>query len=163
MCEGTDRDPGYTLTKEVPFRRVCEAIRDNAFVASDMPLIVSLEVHASLEQQEKMVEIIRTIWSDHLLDIPMPGTVIRSLPSPSELRRKILIKVKFTPPDKAKTQSDQNKAGSGSDDEDMVEQGDQKRPAKKKKMLDELSELGVYTRSYHFKSFDRPGTCIMCL
>jgi hypothetical protein len=37
---------GYTLTKEVPFRDVCRAIGQNAFVTSELPVIVSLEVHA---------------------------------------------------------------------------------------------------------------------
>lgn len=41
---------GYTLTKHVPFREVCQAIRESAFVASDLPIIVSLEVHASHTQ-----------------------------------------------------------------------------------------------------------------
>lgn len=148
---------GYTLTKEVTFRRVCEAIRDNAFVASDLPLIASLEVHASLEQQAIMVEIIKQVWSNHLLDASTEGGDIKSLPSPDQLRKKILIKVKYSPPESAKKHQEQNKAGSGSDEEESVEAGDPKKPAKKKKILDDLSELGVYTRSYHFKSFDSKG------
>ncbi|KAG8732089.1 hypothetical protein FRC12_019437 [Ceratobasidium sp. 428] len=41
---------GYTLTKEVPFRDVCRAIGETSFVTSDLPVIVSLEVHASHAQ-----------------------------------------------------------------------------------------------------------------
>ena len=34
---------GHTLTKDIPFREVCEAIVLSAFKASDLPVIVSLE------------------------------------------------------------------------------------------------------------------------
>jgi hypothetical protein len=93
---------GYTLTKEVSFRDVCYAIRDAAFVASDLPLIVSLEVHCSPPQQEKMVEIMRDAWEGMLAeppaehDGPDPHAVL--LPTPQELRRKILVKCKYAPP-----------------------------------------------------------------
>lgn len=35
---------------------MCEVIRDYAFRKSDLPLIVSLEVHCSKKQQEILVE-----------------------------------------------------------------------------------------------------------
>lgn len=47
---------GYTLTKEVPFRDVCRAIRETAFIASDLPVIVSLEVHAGHTQVRDLCE-----------------------------------------------------------------------------------------------------------
>lgn len=50
---------GYTLTKDVPFRDVCYAIRDYAFTTSDLPLIVSLEVHCRPQQQQCMVDIMQ--------------------------------------------------------------------------------------------------------
>lgn len=136
---------------------MCEAIRDNAFVASDLPLIVSLEVHASLEQQALMVEIIKEVWSDYLVKPPSPGEDIKALPPLDQLRKKILIKVKYSPPESAKKNEEQDLAGSASDDDESAETGDPKKPAKKKKILDELSQLGIYIRGYSFKSFDQPG------
>src|SRR6202012_1121990 len=59
-------------------------------------LIVSLEVHASLEQQEVMVEIMRETWSEYLVTLK-GGAEISSLPPPESLKRRILIKVKWTP------------------------------------------------------------------
>lgn len=86
---------GYTLTKEVPFRQVCEAIRDTAFVNSDMPVIVSLEVHASLEQQAIMVDIMTSLWKEYLVHLQHASeSDIDALPPPGELRKKLLIKVK---------------------------------------------------------------------
>ncbi|CAE6390504.1 unnamed protein product [Rhizoctonia solani] len=54
VWDGEEGEPavfhGYTLTKEVPFRDVCRAIKENAFIASELPVIISLEVHASHAQ-----------------------------------------------------------------------------------------------------------------
>jgi phosphatidylinositol phospholipase C, delta len=61
---------GWTLTSEVPFRDVCKTIRETAFVTTDLPIIVSLEVHADLEQQETMVEIMKEEWKGLLVDEP---------------------------------------------------------------------------------------------
>jgi phosphatidylinositol phospholipase C delta len=83
---------GYTLTKEITFRDVCETVKLNAFSASDLPLIVSLEVHCSPLQQGIMVDIMNESWGEFLL--PIPEVEPLRLPSPAELRRKILIKVK---------------------------------------------------------------------
>jgi phosphatidylinositol phospholipase C delta len=59
---------GWTLTSEVPFRDVCKTIRETAFVTTNLPIIVSLEVHADLEQQETMVEIMKEEWKGLLVD-----------------------------------------------------------------------------------------------
>ena len=87
------------------------------------------------------------------------------LPTPDELRKKILIKVKYSPPRKAgektdeKTQSLADSSLSSSDEEVVVEGEKRKQKKEVKKIIDELSDLGVYTRSFHFKSFDQPGKC----
>jgi hypothetical protein len=87
---------GYTLTAPVGFRDVCKTIRESAFSDdNDLPIIVSLEVHANVDQQEVMVEIMKEEWAGLLLDSPFddckPGS---RQPSLRELKRKILIKVK---------------------------------------------------------------------
>lgn len=88
---------GYTMTKEISFREVCESIRDTAFVSSDLPVIVSLEVHANLEQQAKMVDIMLSCWKEYLVHLPDASPAeIEALPPPGELRRKLLIKVKVS-------------------------------------------------------------------
>ncbi|KAI9695589.1 MAG: hypothetical protein M1820_008514 [Bogoriella megaspora] len=91
---------GHTATKEVSFRDVCKAIRKYAFRNSDLPIIVSLEVHTSPEQQETMVEIMEEHWKDLLVRFPkhqedLPEDI--QLPSPGELHNKILVKVKYSP------------------------------------------------------------------
>ena len=152
---------GYTLTKEVSFRAVCFAIRDSAFVSSDLPVIVSLEVHASLEQQEIMVEIMHEAWKGMLVDISdMSVFDVHHLPSPEQLRRKILIKVKWTSASKDGSSNDPHDAQQASPATSDDERSGGKETAAKKnkatKLLQALSHLGVYTRAYSFKHFDQP-------
>ncbi|XP_038586692.1 1-phosphatidylinositol 4,5-bisphosphate phosphodiesterase beta-3 isoform X1 [Micropterus salmoides] len=89
---------GFTMTTEIPFKEVIEAIAESAFKASPYPLILSFENHVdSAKQQAKMAEYCRTIFGDALLIDPLekyplePG---QPLPSPQELLGKILIKNK---------------------------------------------------------------------
>lgn len=160
---------GHTLTREVSFRSVCETIRDNAFVASTLPIIVSLEVHANLQQQEIMVEIMRSTWTGLLVDVDAAQEEkISHLPSPDELRNKILIKVKWSPDPDSKTGESTDPrdhvAADVSEDEDEnkfapppTSSGEPVKKAKKaSKILHDLSKLGIYTRAYSFKTFSSP-------
>ncbi|KAK5941458.1 hypothetical protein PMZ80_006737 [Knufia obscura] len=150
---------GYTLTKQIPFREVCEAIRDAAFKASTLPVIVSLEVHCNLDQQQVMVEIMEETWKGHLID--MSGKSyddIQSLPSPESLRNKILIKVKWTPTTSSEPNDPVEISGTAESDQmdgtALSQQSSQQKKAVK--IIDALSKLGVYTRAYSFKSFQQP-------
>ncbi|XP_068163943.1 1-phosphatidylinositol 4,5-bisphosphate phosphodiesterase beta-3 [Antennarius striatus] len=89
---------GFTMTTEIPFKEVIEAIAESAFKTSLYPLILSFENHVdSAKQQAKMAEYCRTIFGDALLIEPLekyplePGQL---LPSPQEMMGKILIKNK---------------------------------------------------------------------
>uniref|UniRef100_A0A668ABL3 1-phosphatidylinositol 4,5-bisphosphate phosphodiesterase n=1 Tax=Myripristis murdjan TaxID=586833 RepID=A0A668ABL3_9TELE len=89
---------GFTMTTEIPFKEVIEAIAESAFKTSPYPVILSFENHVdSSKQQAKMAEYCRTIFGDALLIDPLekyqlvPG---QHLPSPQELLGKILIKNK---------------------------------------------------------------------
>ena len=86
---------GWTLTTPVGFRAVCQAIRESAFATSNLPIIVSLEVHADLEQQETMVTIMKEEWKGLLVDEAHETcNPEERLPRLDELLNKILIKVK---------------------------------------------------------------------
>ncbi|XP_034020054.1 1-phosphatidylinositol 4,5-bisphosphate phosphodiesterase beta-3 [Thalassophryne amazonica] len=89
---------GFTMTTEIPFKEVIEAIAESAFKTSPYPVILSFENHVdSAKQQAKMAEYCRTIFGDALLIEPLekyplePG---HPLPSPQEMLGKILIKNK---------------------------------------------------------------------
>ncbi|EXJ56627.1 hypothetical protein A1O7_06971 [Cladophialophora yegresii CBS 114405] len=152
---------GYTLTQSVTFRSVCHAIRSSAFVSTDLPLIVSLEVHASLEQQDVMVEIMREVWSEYLVSLKS-GTEICALPPPESLMGKILIKVKWTP-DPGTGESNDPIEHVTSNSSDGTADSPPPSPGKRKKaskVLSKLSELGVYTRAYTFKHFSQPEAAL---
>jgi phosphatidylinositol phospholipase C delta len=71
------------------------AIGEYAFEASPYPLIISLENHCSLNQQVMMAELIEKYLGKYLIDpSSVPPGPLKSLPSPAELKHKILIKGK---------------------------------------------------------------------
>uniref|UniRef100_A0A667ZVU8 1-phosphatidylinositol 4,5-bisphosphate phosphodiesterase gamma n=1 Tax=Myripristis murdjan TaxID=586833 RepID=A0A667ZVU8_9TELE len=84
---------GHTLTTKIKFCDVLTTIKEHAFVTSDYPIILSIEDHCSIVQQRNMATFFKKVFGDMLLtkavDISADG-----LPSPSQLKRKILIKHK---------------------------------------------------------------------
>ena len=52
---------GHTLTTKISFRDVVQTIAESAFVASPLPIILSIENHCSLPQQQKMATIFKVI------------------------------------------------------------------------------------------------------
>ncbi|KAI2628506.1 PLC-like phosphodiesterase [Hypoxylon sp. NC1633] len=149
---------GYTLTKEVSFRDVCKAIRESAFVVTDLPLIVSLEVHCSQQQQEAMVRIINEVWKGLLL--PQPDDDAKFLPAPGTLRHKILVKVKYVPPNKHTSTAEEESVDRSSPETKTAtptsSNATQKKVKKASKIIQALSALGVYTRGVSFKSLSQP-------
>uniref|UniRef100_A0A671MD17 1-phosphatidylinositol 4,5-bisphosphate phosphodiesterase n=1 Tax=Sinocyclocheilus anshuiensis TaxID=1608454 RepID=A0A671MD17_9TELE len=93
---------GFTMTSEISFKEVIEAIAECAFKTSPFPIILSFENHVdSPKQQAKMAEYCRSIFGDALLTETLekyplePGV---PLPSPQELIGKILVKNKKSHP-----------------------------------------------------------------
>ncbi|NXA12167.1 PLCD3 phosphodiesterase, partial [Sapayoa aenigma] len=99
--EGSDGEPvvyhGHTLTSKILFRDVIESIHKTAFERSPYPVILSLENHCGLEQQATMAQHMKTILGDLLLTQPLQGQDPQDLPSPEQLKKKILVKGKKLP------------------------------------------------------------------
>jgi phosphatidylinositol phospholipase C delta len=95
--DGPDEKPivlhGRTMTSSVLFSDCIKVINEHAFSASPYPLIISLEVHCSSEQQITMTEIMKSVFGDKLILEPLQDDM-ETLPAPEELKGKILIKVK---------------------------------------------------------------------
>uniref|UniRef100_W5L6H5 1-phosphatidylinositol 4,5-bisphosphate phosphodiesterase n=1 Tax=Astyanax mexicanus TaxID=7994 RepID=W5L6H5_ASTMX len=93
---------GFTMTSEISFKEVIEAIAECAFKTSPFPIILSFENHVdSPKQQAKMAEYCRSIFGDALLTEPLEKYPLESgvpLPSPQELMGKILVKNKKSHP-----------------------------------------------------------------
>ena len=147
---------GYTATKEITFRAVCEVVRDYAFVASEMPLIVSLEVHCSHQQQEIMVELMTDYWKQYLVDMPQDFSDQTPLPSLETMRKKILVKVKYSKSEKEPSQGIDKSPSKNSVETNTSGEEDQVATSKKGKIIEGLGKLGVYARSCHFDSLDQP-------
>lgn len=84
---------GRTLTSSVLFSDCISVIGKYAFVSSPYPLFLSLEVHCNPEQQQAMVDIMRSTLGDRLVDKPYMTNAF-SLPSPEEFKHRFLVKVK---------------------------------------------------------------------
>lgn len=81
------------LTKPIDFTDVIVTINEHAFRSSPYPLIISLEVHCNAKEQEIMAEEIRRVFGEALVTEPLFEGV-DELPSPEQLRERIMIKVK---------------------------------------------------------------------
>uniref|UniRef100_A0A8C3ADK7 1-phosphatidylinositol 4,5-bisphosphate phosphodiesterase gamma n=1 Tax=Cyclopterus lumpus TaxID=8103 RepID=A0A8C3ADK7_CYCLU len=84
---------GHTLTSKIKFLDVLHTIKEQAFVTSEYPVILSIEDHCSVVQQRNMATHFKKVFGDLLLTKPV-DTNAEELPSPYQLRRKILIKHK---------------------------------------------------------------------
>uniref|UniRef100_A0A8C7HN16 Phosphoinositide phospholipase C n=1 Tax=Oncorhynchus kisutch TaxID=8019 RepID=A0A8C7HN16_ONCKI len=86
---------GHTLTSKIKFLDVLHTIKEHAFVTSEYPVILSIEDHCSVVQQRNMANHFKKVFGDLLLTKPVDLNA-DELPSPYQLRRKILIKT-WTP------------------------------------------------------------------
>lgn len=95
--DGPDGQPqvvhGRTLTTSISFKEVMTTINKYAFVKSNFPLWISLEVHCNATQQAIMADTIKDAFGARLVTEPLDPSSDK-LPSPSELMGRILIKVK---------------------------------------------------------------------
>ncbi|NXD82961.1 PLCH1 phosphodiesterase, partial [Halcyon senegalensis] len=99
--DGPDGEPvvhhGYTFTSKILFRDVAETIDKYAFIKNEFPVILSIENHCSIQQQKKIAQYLKEIFGDKLdLSNVVTGDS-RQLPSPQNLKGKILVKGKKLP------------------------------------------------------------------
>ncbi|XP_073182343.1 1-phosphatidylinositol 4,5-bisphosphate phosphodiesterase delta-3 isoform X1 [Lepidochelys kempii] len=173
--EGSNGEPviyhGHTLTSKILFRDVIEIIRDYAFKHSSYPVILSLENHCGLEQQVTMVQHMKAILGDMLLTQMLDGQVPKELPSPEQLKGKILVKGKKLPdlvcdPENMSFLSDNNEEEEEEEEEERVLRKDRRRsshllqeirPLQAKdtaQISQELSDLVVYCQAVPFQSLE---------
>ncbi|XP_068595707.1 1-phosphatidylinositol 4,5-bisphosphate phosphodiesterase zeta-1-like [Brachionichthys hirsutus] len=165
--DGPNMEPvvyhGYTLTNKILFRDVITTVEQHAFEVSSYPVILSLENHCSWKQQEVMAQYLISILGDKLLRAPLDRSTTRELPSPNELKHKILIKNKKAN-DKSKEEESVDKGKDededDADDEDKEDNGAEEEnkgiilpPRKAGPKKKALSDLVIYTRSVKFISF----------
>ncbi|OII77717.1 1-phophatidylinositol-bisphosphate phosphodiesterase delta-3 [Cryptosporidium andersoni] len=114
VWDGPDNTPviyhGHTFTSKVYFEDVIRACKDYAFQNSPYPVILSLEMHASEVQRERVAEIIMSVLGDSLYK--SSDSPPNYIPSPNELKYKFLVKAKI--PKEKNNEED----GDGDDEDD---------------------------------------------
>ncbi|XP_070770198.1 1-phosphatidylinositol 4,5-bisphosphate phosphodiesterase delta-4 isoform X1 [Enoplosus armatus] len=170
--DGSDGEPvvyhGHTLTSKILFRDIISTLKEYAFKVSDFPVILSLENHCGVEQQAVMARHLSQILGDALLTTLLDGPVPQQLPSPQELKGKVLLKAKKI--GGLEGCLDETLTDEVSDEEEIAN-GDAESPStedppagkkSKSKLSRELSDLVVYCKSVHFHGFEHARSHAKC-
>ncbi|XP_019955143.1 1-phosphatidylinositol 4,5-bisphosphate phosphodiesterase delta-4 [Paralichthys olivaceus] len=176
--DGSDGEPvvyhGHTLTSKILFRDIISTLKEYAFKASDFPVILSLENHCGVEQQALMAQHLRQILGDTLLTTLLDGQTPQQLPSPQELKGKILLKAKKIGGlenclDETLTDEVSDEEEMANDDAESLAAGDppaeclnENKKKSKSKLSRELSDLVVYCKSVHFHGFEHARSHSKC-
>ncbi|XP_045599875.1 1-phosphatidylinositol 4,5-bisphosphate phosphodiesterase isoform X2 [Procambarus clarkii] len=138
--KGEDEEPiithGKAMCTDILFKEAIIAIRDCAFVTSDYPIILSFENHCCKKQQYKLAKYCDEYFGDLLSKEPLPDSPLvpgHPLPSPNELKFKILIKNKRLKPEVEKQELELFLKGQLDlvDDDDAKEDASQTNPQPK--------------------------------
>uniref|UniRef100_A0A8D2LLT9 Phosphoinositide phospholipase C n=1 Tax=Varanus komodoensis TaxID=61221 RepID=A0A8D2LLT9_VARKO len=176
--DGPDEEPvvyhGHTLTSKITFKNVINVIHKHAFEASDYPIVLSLENHCSPTQQERMAAHLLDILRDTLCVSTIDGSMPAELPSPDQLKYKILIKNKKVGTleetlqrmgERCRGLTGEVEASASEDDLDedptglllkrtMTRKASKKDKKDKVKVALLLSELVIFTASRKFVNFE---------
>ncbi|KAE8278716.1 1-phosphatidylinositol 4,5-bisphosphate phosphodiesterase delta-4 [Larimichthys crocea] len=166
--DGANGEPivyhGHTFTSKILFKDVVNAVSKYAFKVSEYPVILSIENHCGVEQQRVMAQHLNHILGDKLLKSTLDGRAPIGLPSPEDLKGKILLKAKKIGglEESFNGMVEDSLNGEISDEDDVAEIDDdnlhresvRRRLKKSKQRLSkELSDCVVYCKSVHFSSF----------
>ncbi|KAK2612649.1 hypothetical protein QQS21_001265 [Conoideocrella luteorostrata] len=158
---------GFTLVSHIPFRAVCETIRDvfdeeAATAAIDStyavaPILLSLENHCKEHGQKRLVEIMKEIFGDRLLAEPIRQKGHREQEfddahvSLADLGARISVIVEY---DLGNDEQNESESESPSDEEEAAEEKVARKEYKENKketaaggIIPELADLGVYAQS----------------
>ncbi|ANB12959.1 phosphatidylinositol phospholipase C [Sugiyamaella lignohabitans] len=187
-CWDGDHGPivchGHRLTTSIDFTDVVETIRKYGFISSPYPLILSLEIHCTVENQLKIVDALTNVLGSQLVTEPIDDRL--ELPCPADLKHRVLVKVKSTnssftanskngphPPERAdsswSTTTTESSMSGISDDPSStaVDATNGRSPSKgtsrrrkstsnQTKVCSQLADLGVYLSGIKFRNFSLP-------
>ena len=157
---------GFTLASNIPFRNVCETIRD---VIDDeakdtpanegyrpSPIMISLENHCNAHGQKRLAEIMKEVWGSRLVGKRVREEGHREQMGSGEhvtleeLGSKICVIVEYHfPQEEADSDSSSSSDEDGEDAETMKARKEyqQKKKNAPTGIIPELAELGVYAQS----------------
>lgn len=149
---------GYTLVSHIPFRQVCEVIRDVVDKESRderhaAPIIISLENHCGAHGQLRMVEIMREVFGDRLLSKAIREKGTREQEGEhehvtlAELGNKVVLIVEYHLPNEEN--SDTSSDSSEDEEQKMAhhQYQEKKKAVNAGGIIAELADLGVYAQS----------------
>lgn len=134
---------GHTMTSKITFKEVIATINEYAFVYSPYPVILSLENHCSVPQQDRMAQYMVEIFGDAIYRGEGNG-LVDAMPSPEALKHKVLLKGKRLPkpkPDEEPVETDDDDDSDSSDDEGPEKKKEVKKKEKPPKVSEALSDI----------------------
>ncbi|OTB02480.1 hypothetical protein M426DRAFT_322579 [Hypoxylon sp. CI-4A] len=156
---------GYTLVSHIPFRSVCETIRDvvdreaaqssNAQGYRAAPIMLSLENHCGAHGQQRLVDIMREVFGNRLLSKAVREKGHREQEGAddpvmlAELGSKIVLIVEYHLPEEEDDSDDSDDDSFETEEEKEARAAykEQKATAVPGAIIPELAELGVYAQS----------------
>ncbi|CAF3334169.1 unnamed protein product [Rotaria socialis] len=146
--DGSDGKPivthGYTLVKPCSFESIIRYMEPNLFKTSPYPVILNIENHCSLEQQNEMARILESILGDQLLKEPLVHAANpRYLPSPEDLKYKVIVRSR-----KTTKATKPNIIIQSEDDDDPIFDPPSKR------MQYNLGELFIFLQNVPYRDYD---------
>lgn len=164
---------GHTVCSTITFSDAISAINEYGFVASPYPIILSIEQHCCLEQQERQVEIMKSTFKEKLASrMTNSSDEGATLPSPDALKYKILVKGKREDTQDADEEDEEEVEGEGEEPEEQaggsasqakwsVLNKQKKENTKKTKVHASMSEI-TYLGTGKVKKFDEESRKLPC-
>ncbi|KAF2251758.1 PLC-like phosphodiesterase [Trematosphaeria pertusa] len=150
---------GYTLVSNIPFRNVCETIRDvvdkeASDQANAAPIMISLENHCDAHGQLRLAQIMEEVFGDRLLSRAVREKGTREQDGTgehvtlAELGNKVVVIVEYHLPNEEES-SDSSSSSSEDEEEKKAHQQykEKKKAVNAGTIVPELAELGVYAQS----------------
>ncbi|GAB2285730.1 hypothetical protein Dimus_020167 [Dionaea muscipula] len=117
--DGVDVFHGGTLTSSVELIKCLQAIKENAFLASEYPVIITFEDHLDAKLQAKVAQMVLETFGV-MLYLP-ESEFLQEFPSPESLKRRIMISTK-PPKESPKTMKTKENVQKDEFDEDEDEE-----------------------------------------
>ncbi|KAH7355750.1 PLC-like phosphodiesterase [Pyrenochaeta sp. MPI-SDFR-AT-0127] len=149
---------GYTLVSNIPFRQVCETIRDvidkeAGNERNAAPIMISLENHCAAHGQLRLAQIMQEVFGHRLLSkaVRERGTYeqqgVGDHITLAELGNKVVVIVEFHLPNEEESSDSDSSSDDEADKQARQEYAKKKRATNAGLIIPELAELGVYAQS----------------
>ncbi|XP_055747473.1 inactive phospholipase C-like protein 2 [Salvelinus fontinalis] len=161
VWDGPDNEPvvyvGNSVASQLALCKVLDIINQYAFESSEYPLILCLVTHCCIPQQRVMAQHMKKILGDKLY-LDAPSSEDHYLPSPEELKGKILLKGKRLPPNYPESEGEVTDEEEGLEMSRRVGADDKDHlnglGCKRLRLCKELSDLVSLCKSVQFRDFD---------